>query len=191
MATPTNSPESLDPQLDRRNLQYHLWPRGNLDNSSLLPDVIDSDGNIVNSTANKFTTVATVVDVGDSPSSNSGDPLRVAFIKLNNFIEASYWTNSAVVKDIDSVREEVRIIRVENDSDEQALQTIQETMDDRLYHPGAIAPLNPVNGTLWFYATDRELSMYNSDSDRWLVLGTVDKDPSNNKWQFRMDGGSY
>ena len=42
----------------------------------------------------------TRVNVGSSPNSNDGDPLRTAFQKLNNFIEAVYRTNVNVNADI-------------------------------------------------------------------------------------------
>ena len=42
----------------------------------------------------------TRVDVGSSPNANDGDPLRTAFQKLNNFIEAVYRTNLNINTDI-------------------------------------------------------------------------------------------
>jgi len=88
-------------------LEFHLYPRGRSANEpDLMPSVLDSDGNAVLFTSVKRkTTEATVVNLGDSPNSNNGDPLRTAFTKINNFIEASYWTNEGInqkFKDIDS-----------------------------------------------------------------------------------------
>lgn len=76
-------------------LQDHLRPNGrSTTEPNMIPDVLDSDGNIVGYfAADRVTTEATVVDIGDSPNSNDGDALRTAFLKLNNFMEASYRTN--------------------------------------------------------------------------------------------------
>jgi len=74
---------------DKRRLDYHLQPSENPD--GILPSVIDSEGSVVRYTgARRITDETTVVDIGTSPNANDGDPLRTAFIKLNNFMEASY-----------------------------------------------------------------------------------------------------
>lgn len=79
-------------------LEEHLYPRGrSVSEPNSLPNVLDSDGAIVTYYSDKRkTTQSTVVDLGDSPNSNNGDPLRTAFAKINNFIEASYWVNEAI-----------------------------------------------------------------------------------------------
>lgn len=80
-------------------LEDHLYPAGTAADPTVTPSVLDSDGNTVTYTSSKRkTNEATVVDVGDSANSNTGDPLRTAFIKINNFIEASYWANEGVVQ---------------------------------------------------------------------------------------------
>lgn len=89
------------------DLTKHLWPQGrSTSEPDLMPNVLDSDGNTVKySSSKRKTTEATVVNLGDSPNSNNGDPLRTAFAKINNFIEASYWTNEGInqkFRDIDS-----------------------------------------------------------------------------------------
>lgn len=84
-----------------------LYPRGK---SSALPDVmpsvLDSDGDEVTYFDGKRkTTESTVVDIGDSPNSNTGDALRTAFIKINNHMEAIYWWSEQInhkFADIDS-----------------------------------------------------------------------------------------
>ena len=45
----------------------------------------------------------TRVNVGSSPNANDGDPLRTAFQKLNNFIEAVYRTNVNINTDISTL----------------------------------------------------------------------------------------
>lgn len=45
----------------------------------------------------------TRVNVGSSPNANDGDPLRTAFQKLNNFIEAVYRVNANVNTDISTL----------------------------------------------------------------------------------------
>ena len=70
-----------------KRLEDFLDPRGN----GKVPNVLDADGNIVSSDSdNIITDNFTAVDLGDTPNSNNGDPLRLAFAKINNFIEASY-----------------------------------------------------------------------------------------------------
>ena len=88
-------------------LKDHLYPAGkSAAEPNLMPSVLDSDGNTVGFYDDKrITTQQTVVNLGDAPNSNNGDPLRTAFAKINNFIEASYWTNEGVnqkFRDLDS-----------------------------------------------------------------------------------------
>ena len=67
-----------------RRLEDHLYPKGTLADSTIAPSVLDSDGVAVTYTSSKRkTSEVTVVDVGDSANSNTGDPLRSAFIKVN------------------------------------------------------------------------------------------------------------
>lgn len=79
----------------KKNLPDILYPQGNnttgLPQPNVIPDVLDSDGNPVFFTSTKrFVSQVTGVDVGDSPNSNTGDPLRTAFVKLDNITEALY-----------------------------------------------------------------------------------------------------
>lgn len=82
---------------DSTNLRKYLVPNS----TNKVPNVLDEDGNVVTyGGSSRLTNENTVVDLGDSPNSNTGDPLRVAFIKLNNFIEASYHVNQAIDSEI-------------------------------------------------------------------------------------------
>ena len=85
-----------------RRLDYHLYPKGrSASEPNLIPNVKDSDGNIIQYTSNnRRTNESTVVDIGTAPNSNDGDPLRTAFIKLNNFIEADYITNEIIDQEL-------------------------------------------------------------------------------------------
>ena len=85
--------------LKNRNLKAHMWHSGNLSNPDTLPDVYDNEGQIVTKDT-RLLSNSSAVDIGDSPNSNTGDPLRLAFIKVNNFMEASFWTNEAIDSDI-------------------------------------------------------------------------------------------
>ena len=106
-----------------RRLEDHLYPAGTKGDPTLQPSVLDSDGATISYTSSKRkTTEITVVDVGDSANSNTGDPLRNAFIKVNNFIEASYWTNETVAGDLDEFERRL-------DSDELTIQYLQTQMD--------------------------------------------------------------
>lgn len=73
------------------NLGRYLVP----DSQTRVPSVTDENGVTVSSN-DRITNDKTVVNIGDSPNSNTGDPLRVAFVKINNFIEASYQVNKAI-----------------------------------------------------------------------------------------------
>lgn len=92
--------------LDNRNLKAHMWPDGNLSNPSSLPDIYDNSGQIVTNDT-RILSNSSAIDIGDSPNSNTGDPLRLAFIKVNNFMEAMYWTNSAIDSDITEIKTDV------------------------------------------------------------------------------------
>lgn len=95
-----------------RRLEDHLYPAGTAADPNITPSVLDSDGVAITYTsAKRKTNESTVVDVGDASNSNTGDPLRNAFIKVNNFMEASYWANESIVKDIDVV-----VARIDSDS---------------------------------------------------------------------------
>ena len=85
-----------------RRLDYHLYPQGrSASEPDLIPNVKDSDGNTIQYTSNlRRTSESTVVDIGSSPNSNDGDPLRTAFIKINNFIEADYITNEIIDQEL-------------------------------------------------------------------------------------------
>jgi hypothetical protein len=85
-----------------RRLDYHLYPKGrSVNEPDLIPNVKDSDGNIVQYTSSeRRTSESTVVDIGSAPNSNDGDPLRTAFIKINNFIEAEYLTNEIIDQEL-------------------------------------------------------------------------------------------
>ena len=85
-----------------RRLDFHLYPQGrSVSEPDLIPNVQDSDGNIIQYTSsNRITSESTVVDIGTSPNANDGDPLRTAFIKINNFIEAEYLTNEIIDQEL-------------------------------------------------------------------------------------------
>ena len=118
-------------------LPDHLWPKGrSITEPDLMPAVRDSDGNTVLFTSNRRkTTESTVVDLGDSPNSNNGDPLRTAFAKVNNFIEATYWWDESInqkFRDIDSELNEG--IAIFTDSDEK--YSLSLLGDSKLYFKG-------------------------------------------------------
>tara|TARA_R100001509_G_scaffold163601_1_gene138560 strand:- start:602 stop:1369 length:768 start_codon:yes stop_codon:yes gene_type:complete len=85
-----------------RRLDYHLFPKGrSASQPDLIPNVIDSDTGIIQYTSNdRITSESTVVDIGTSPNSNDGDPLRTAFVKINNFIEAEYRTSEILDQEL-------------------------------------------------------------------------------------------
>lgn len=119
------------------HLTYHLWPKGRSENEpDLMPNVHDSDGEAVTfNSPKRKTTEATVVDLGDSPNSNNGDPLRTAFAKVNNFIEASYWTNEGVNQRLADIDSELREgIFIYTDSEER--YNISLLDNSRLYLQG-------------------------------------------------------
>lgn len=101
--------------LKNRNLKAHMWHSGNLSNPDTLPDVYDNEGQIVTKDT-RLLSNSSAVDVGDSPNSNTGDPLRLAFIKVNNFMEASFWTNTAIDSDITEVKTDINNVLVTLDS---------------------------------------------------------------------------
>lgn len=85
---------------DAADLVNRLSPKGN----SQLPSVLDAEGNeITYFNPNRITDETAVVDIGDSPNSNTGDPLRTAFIKMNNFIEAVYQQNVLLQAKLDQI----------------------------------------------------------------------------------------
>ena len=88
-------------------LPNYLFPKGRSEiEPDLMPNVLDSDGNpVLFTSAKRKTTEGTVVDLGASPNSNNGDPLRTSFAKVNNFMEAVYWWDEGInqkFRDIDS-----------------------------------------------------------------------------------------
>ena len=85
-----------------RRLDFHLYPQGrSASEPNLIPNVLDSDGGTLEYTdPNRRTTESTVVDIGTSPNANDGDPLRTAFVKINNFIEAEYITNEIIDQEL-------------------------------------------------------------------------------------------
>ena len=88
-----------------------------------------------------------MVDVGDSPNSNTGDPLRLAFVKINNFIEASYWTSAAIDSEL-----------------QDAAKFIAAP-----YFPSA-APSTPVVGSVWFEVSTSKLYVYNGTTWKSVTL---------------------
>lgn len=141
-------------QKDQRFLSFHLNPTGNVLDPNLLPDVHDSDGQVIGYLdSDRITNTVSAVDVGDSPNSNSGDPLRLAFIKLNNFMEASYWTNERIAKDlfsldqgiyrldqadseihrrIDQTDSDIRLLFQRTDSDNHEIQALKTYLENTL-----------------------------------------------------------
>ena len=65
------------------NISNYLPP------GSSVPDVYTKDSDLV-TTSNQITNTSILVDVGNSPNSNTGDPLRLAFVKFNNLAEAVF-----------------------------------------------------------------------------------------------------
>jgi hypothetical protein len=91
----------------------HLYPKGrSLTQPNLMPNVLDSDGAVVSmSSAKRITTETTVVNLGSGANTNDGDPLRIAFAKINNFMEASYWANDGVNRDLESIKADIELIK--------------------------------------------------------------------------------
>ena len=88
-------------------LEDILYPKGkSAADPNVMPSVLDSDGTEVSYfNAKRKTSESTVVDIGDSPNTNTGDALRTAFIKVNNFMEATYWWSEHLnhkLSDLDS-----------------------------------------------------------------------------------------
>jgi len=83
-------------------LQKHLKPSGN----TVMPSVLDSDlvGISFFDVAKRITDKTTVVDIGESPNSNTGDSMRTAFVKINNFMEASYWADRDMSRELDMIK---------------------------------------------------------------------------------------
>ena len=72
-----------------RRIEDHLSPA-----PARSEEVTDSDGVVVRvGNPKRITNYNTAVNIGTSPNANDGDPLRTAFIKINNFIEAAYWAS--------------------------------------------------------------------------------------------------
>jgi hypothetical protein len=93
--------------MSRTRLEEILFPKGKSSAlPNVMPSVLDSDGLEVGYFSDvRKTTEATVVDIGDAPNSNTGDALRTAFIKMNNFMEAVYWWSDEInhkFNDLDS-----------------------------------------------------------------------------------------
>lgn len=91
----------VNPIWFKKNLPEILYPQGNATDPNnlrpmVIPDVLDSDGNPVYFTSNaRLVSQVSGVDVGDSPNSNTGDPLRTAFVKIDNIVEAMYRNDLA------------------------------------------------------------------------------------------------
>jgi len=93
--------------MSRTRLEEILYPKGKSATlPDILPSVLDSDSQEVEYFGtNRKTSESTVVNIGDSPNSNTGDALRTAFIKMNNFMEAVYWWSDEInhkFNDLDS-----------------------------------------------------------------------------------------
>lgn len=100
----------------------HLYPRGRSETEpDLIPSVKDSDGqSVLYNSSKRKTTESTVVNLGTSPNSNDGDPLRTSFAKVNNFIEASYWVNESINQKFREIDSELREgVHIYTDSDER------------------------------------------------------------------------
>lgn len=83
------------------DLKDFLRPDG-----TLIPSVKDKNGVTVTS-ANVVANTTVTVNIGTAPNANDGDPLRIAFAKMNNFVEASYRVNEIIDSDIQSIHIEL------------------------------------------------------------------------------------
>lgn len=104
------------------HLTDHLYPKGrSAAEPDLMPNVLDSDGQIITFTSTKRkTSESTVVNLGDSPNSNNGDPLRTAFAKINNYMEAGYWVNEGINHKFAEIDSDLRSgVKFFTDSDER------------------------------------------------------------------------
>lgn len=153
-----------------KKLSDFLNPKGNLNDSTKFPDVLDSDGTVLSYTStNRKTSESTVVDLGDSPNSNTGDPLRLAFIKVNNFMEASYWSSANTSREIDDAKDRLTLLELNS---------------------GTSFPANPVTGRMWYRTDQATLYVYAGSTASWVALGSVFIDGSSN-YSFKVDGGTF
>ena len=171
-------------------LENHLYPKGRSQlEPDLMPNVLDSDGEIVTFNGPKrITTEATVVNLGDSPNSNNGDPLRTAFAKINNFIEASYWVNDSfnqLLGRMDSeLREGIFIYGdMDSDFDSDIIKAIADAGGDpdSDYHPIRIAEI--VKRRYQYSLLDNSSLHFRGKRGQIEVNVTREKGP-NNPWAF-------
>lgn len=152
-----------------KKLSDFLNPKGNLNDNTKFPDVLDSDGTVLSYTStNRKTSESTVVDLGDSPNSNTGDPLRLAFIKVNNFMEASYWSSQNDAKEFDDIKSRLAL----NEA-----------------HSGTSFPASPKVGRLWYRTDNSTLYVYTGTTSSWIDIGNVFLD--NSTYTFRINGGTF
>lgn len=96
-----------------RNLKDILKPNYGVDvgESGTTPVIKDSGSTLSFFDANRRVGDNTRINIGSSPNSNTGDPIRTAFIKVGNFMEAAYMADS------DKDRRLVRFEKPFGDSD--------------------------------------------------------------------------
>lgn len=96
-----------------RNLKDILKPNyGDTAGEIGVAPVIGNDGGDLDFGSNKRLVKNNVrINIGSSPNSNTGDPLRTAFIKVGNFMEAAY------IADSDKDRRLLRLEKNAKDSD--------------------------------------------------------------------------
>ena len=96
-----------------RNLKDILKPNYGVDvgESGTTPVVKDSGSTLSFFDSNRRVGDNTRINIGSSPNSNTGDPIRTAFIKVGNFMEAVYMSDS------DKDRRLVRFEKPFGDSD--------------------------------------------------------------------------
>jgi len=121
--------------------------------NTLLSDYLTKSGSInrpsltdpANSNAviseNQYTVnTNTRVNVGSSPNANDGDPLRTAFQKLNNFIEAVYRTNVNVNADITTLSSAGTFLGAKTFTE---ITLLSPNNNDTIVLEGAITTTNP------------------------------------------------
>jgi hypothetical protein len=105
------------------------------------PALVDPANNNNVITENNYTVnTNTRVNIGTSPNSNDGDPLRTAFQKLNNFIEAVYRTNTNINTDITSLSATGSFLGAKTYTEITALSP---TVNDTLMLANQITTINP------------------------------------------------
>jgi hypothetical protein len=114
-----------------------------------------------------------LINIGISVNDKSGDPLRVAFDKINqNFTEIYTFTENFV----ESIRDDAAGMLVDgyHQGIQVAYDNITKVIDLTVAMQTVIAtnpPSNPMLGSLWYNLTDHSLYVY--DSAAWVITNQL------------------